>query len=237
MLINASLTFVMGALNQGTQQTKQEFANEIAAKLQAFFDDSAAGFQNGGPEPTSNVGPWLKNGTIWKFWNAATGSYSLSVENPGTQFPTAEATVNEADGEFLLCDGRQMFVTSYQALFNAIGYNYNLPADMSGVNPIDPTKFRIPDKRGRGSIGAGTGSGLTLRVQGTLYGEESHIMTVAEMPAHSHTVQGANNGTIAGQGFAVPGAVVASKTTSTVGGGDAFNTLSPFQADNWKIKT
>lgn len=236
MPIAAPITFVAGALTPSTSQTKQEYFNEMASKLQAFYDDSAAGFQNGGLEPTSNVGPWLKNGHIWKFWSVVTGSYSLSVLDPGVILWTGESAVDETEGEFYLCDGRQMIVTSDQGLFNAIGYNFNLPADMSGVNPIDPTKFRIPDLRGRMTIGAGTGTGLTNRVLGTLYGEENHLMTIAEMPAHTHNVSGAFASIIPGQGFAVPGAQAATQTTTSTGGSTAFNVLSPCQAANSKIK-
>lgn len=236
MPISAPLTFTMGALTPNTRQTKQEFANELAAKLQAFYDDSAAGFQNGGLEPTSDVGPWLKGGHIWKFWSAVTGSYSLSVLEAGVILPTGEAAVDETEGEFYLCDGRQVTVSGDQGLFNSIGYNFNLPADMSGVNPIDPSKFRIPSLRGRMPIGAGTGTGLTNRVLGTLYGAESLILSLSQMPAHNHTVQGCVSGIIPGQGFAVPGGQPATQTTSIVGGSDPVNTLGPCQAVNFKVK-
>lgn len=233
MPIQAPLTFVMGALTPGLQLTNQEFANEIAAKLQAFFDDSAAGFQNGGTEPTSNVGPWLRDGRYWRFWNPATGSYSLGIFNSGWQLASAESTIDETNGLWYECDGRQVTVAGDQALFNAIGYLYNLPADMSGVNPINPLLFRIPDKRGRMSIGVGTGAGLTARVQGTLYGEESHIQTVAELAAHTHTYTNVVVGIGTGGPAFVPVAVASSSVTGSTGGGTAFNILSPCQADRW----
>lgn len=236
MPIAAPLTFVAGGLTPNTSQTKQEFFNEMASKLQAFYDDSAAGFQNGGLEPTSNVGPWLKNGHIWKFWSAVTGSYSLSVLEPGVILPTAEVTVDETEGEFYLCDGRQVTVSGDQALFNAIGYNFNLPADMSGVNPIDPSKFRIPDQKGRMLIGAGTGTGLTNRVLGTLYGEESHLLTIAEMPSHNHTYTSVVVGLGTGGPVFVPAAIASAAVTGSTGGSSAFNILSPCQAVNFKIK-
>lgn len=223
----------MGALTPGLSQTPQEFANEIAAKLIGSVD--SVGFQNGGIEPTSDVGPWLQNGRYWRFWNPATASYSLGIFNPGWQFATAEVAIDETTGLIYKCDGRTVTVAGDQLLFNAIGYQYNLPADMSGVNPINPLVFRIPDKRGRGSIGAGAGSGLTNRIQGTLYGAESLILTIAQMPAHQHSVQGCVTGTIPGQGFAVPGGQPASVLTSIVGGADPVPTLGPSQADNWII--
>lgn len=233
MPIQAPLTFIMGALEAGTEQTKQEFANEIAAKLQAFFDDSAAGFQNGGAEPTSNVGPWLKDGRYWRFWNPATGSYSWGIFSPGWQLATAEASIDEVSGIVYKCDGRQVTVAGDQALFNAIGYSYNLPADMSGVNPINPLLFRIPDKRGRMSIGSGSGTGLTARVQGTLYGEESHTQTIAELVPHTHTEEGVVQSISTGGPAFVPADVGQQQNTGSTGGGQPFNILSPCQADQW----
>lgn len=225
----------MGALTPGLSLTPQEFANEIAARLMASIE--SLGFQNGGPEPSSDVGPWLKNGTTWKFWNAATGSYSLGIFQSGIILPTGEAAVVETDGEWLVCDGRQVNVTGYQSLFNSIGYGFNLPADMSGVTPVDPTKFRIPDGRGRTFIGQGTGTGLTLRTIGQLIGAETHVLTIAQLASHNHSVSGATGGTIPGQGFAVPGAVVSSQNTSSVGANEPHNNMQPSQVATWKIKT
>lgn len=45
----------------------------------------------------------------------------------------------------------------------------------------------IPDMRGRGPIGAGLGTGLTLRNLGDLLGDEAVALTVAQLAAHSHT--------------------------------------------------
>lgn len=40
---------------------------------------------------------------------------------------------------------------------------------------------------GRTIVGAGSGSGLTARSHGTVGGTETHVLTVAEMPSHSHS--------------------------------------------------
>jgi microcystin-dependent protein len=41
--------------------------------------------------------------------------------------------------------------------------------------------------RGRVNIGAGTGAGLTARTLGATGGTETHTLTTAEMPTHTHT--------------------------------------------------
>lgn len=44
----------------------------------------------------------------------------------------------------------------------------------------------LPDLRGRVTLGAGTGSGLTPRTLGASGGAETHTLTSSEMPVHSH---------------------------------------------------
>src|SRR4051812_9818380 len=53
-----------------------------------------------------------------------------------------------AGGGWLLADGRLIDRTTYLAFFTAVGHAYN-----GGVDP-GSNKVRLPDKRGRGSIGA-----------------------------------------------------------------------------------
>ncbi len=75
-------------------------------------------------------------------------------------------------------DGSLYAPSTYPALFAAIGYTYG----QSGVN------FRVPDSRGRTSIGAGVGSGLTNRVLGQTGGLENVTLNLAQTPSHSHGV-------------------------------------------------
>jgi microcystin-dependent protein len=49
------------------------------------------------------------------------------------------------------------------------------------------TTFNVPDRRGAGGIGSGTGSGLTARPLGQFVGEETHQLTTAELASHTHT--------------------------------------------------
>lgn len=52
----------------------------------------------------------------------------------------------------------------------------------------------IPDLSGRFVLGAGQGAGLTAREVGDLGGEESHILTLNEMPAYTHYTTFVDNG-------------------------------------------
>ena len=90
----------------------------------------------------------------------------------------------------MLCDGSSQSTATYPALFAAIGYTYG----GSGAT------FNLPDLRGRVIAGVdnmgGTaanrltsgGSGITGTTLGATGGAQSHTLTVAQMPAHSHTV-------------------------------------------------
>ena len=82
---------------------------------------------------------------------------------------------------FLLCDGSAVSRATYATLFAAIGTTWGA-GDGS-------TTFNVPDIRGRATIGAGTGTGLSARAVGTQnIGEETHVLTTAELAAHNHTI-------------------------------------------------
>ena len=94
-----------------------------------------------------------------------------------------------------------------------------------------------PDLRGRVPIGVGQGSDLTQRNLGDTGGEETHILSVDEMPTHTHNVDisFSNNGiNIAGTSdVAVPGGAT---STSTTGGDAGHNNMQPFVALNFIMK-
>ena len=61
----------------------------------------------------------------------------------------------------------------------------------------------LPDMRGRVTIGAGTGSGLTNRVLGASGGAETHTLTTAQMPSHTHTINHGHTATQAAHSHTV----------------------------------
>jgi microcystin-dependent protein len=90
---------------------------------------------------------------------------------------------------FLMCIGGTQLISAYPALYAVLGTTYGGDGSIT---------FGIPDKRGRVSIGAGQGTGLTNRTlgQGTgaAWGEETHVLLLAELASHSH-IQDAHNHT------------------------------------------
>lgn len=143
------------------------------------------------------------------------------------------SAVPAAQSGWLLCDGAAYSRTGYAQLFNAIGTAYGA-GDGS-------TTFNVPDFRGRAVVGAGTGGGLTARARGQTGGEETHLLTTAEMPSHNHApLSGQFLGTGASNPWSVGsggGSLSTQVTTANQGGGGAHNNMQPFAVANYFIKT
>jgi microcystin-dependent protein len=132
---------------------------------------------------------------------------------------------------WVIADGRLIDKTAYAEFFKRTGHIYN--------NGIDPgsNKVKIPDKRGRHSIGqinmgspAGAGANDNGHAQagygqalGLSYGEVSHALQTAEAAAHNHTLTdpGHNHGISDGghaHNYLEPSNSVAGNPPSPVGG-------------------
>lgn len=80
--------------------------------------------------------------------------------------------------EWLPCDGRELEIQKYAALFSLLGTAFG----------GDGTKtFKIPDLRGRTPVCMSFQSSATYR-QGDMGGVEKVVLTGAQVPAHSHSV-------------------------------------------------
>lgn len=115
------------------------------------------------------------------------------------------------------------------------------------------TTFNVPDFKGRASVGAGTGSGLTARYMGDKSGEETHLLTTGEMPSHTHVQNPHTHTSSIGVGSPSVGnnnyersnssnanLTSISSTTAvnqSTGGGGAHNNMQPFSVANKIIKT
>lgn len=78
------------------------------------------------------------------------------------------------------CDGSLLSIAANETLFSLIGTVYG----GDGVNT-----FALPDLRGRVSLSAGAGPGLSPYVLGQIGGTESVVLTSSQMPAHTHFLQ------------------------------------------------
>lgn len=88
---------------------------------------------------------------------------------------------NFAPRGWAFCDGQLLPISQNTALFSILGTTYGGDGR---------TTFGLPDLRGRVPIHEGTGAGLPGYYLGSRGGEYAHLLSVAEMPSHSHNVIG-----------------------------------------------
>ena len=81
---------------------------------------------------------------------------------------------NNAPQGWLLCDGSAINRTTYADLFAILGTNYG-----EGDNS---TTFNLPDMRGKVAVGLNTNGAFDAL--GKSVGEETHKLTINEMPSH-----------------------------------------------------
>ena len=139
--------------------------------------------------PGSSGNLLTSNGTTWQ----STAPAAASGTPTGALMPYAGSS---APTGYLLCDGSSVSSTTYLALHAVISNTYGGSAytGAAGLN------YTLPDLRGRLPMGAGSGVGLnssgtgapsgtaqTARTMGQWLGEETHLLTTAEMPSHNHT--------------------------------------------------
>lgn len=160
----------------------------------------------------------------------------------GAVLPFAGST---APGGWLLCYGQAISRTTYAALFAALGTTYGT-GDGS-------TTFGLPDLRGRIPGGkddmggtaanrltaAGLGVGISGATLGAAGGAETHALTIAQMPAHSHTISGAtaSSGTGSNDLRSSGSPAGATPTTASQGSGQAHPNAQPTLVLNYIIKT
>lgn len=99
----------------------------------------------------------------------------------------------------------------------------------------------LPKALGRALATYGTGSGLTARAMAVIAGEETHTLTIAEMPSHALTFNQAVVGSDSSIGVADTGGpyyrgTVLNSQTNSIGGDSAHNTIQPTLFLNVMIK-
>jgi microcystin-dependent protein len=128
-----------------------------------------------------NVGIGLTNPAYKLHVNGSINGYPI-YQNGFLLVPTGSIIsyiATAAPGGWLLCDGSAISRSTYSALFALIGTTYGAGDTIS--------TFNLPDMRGRVPVGYGTGAGLTPRGLGSTGGAETHVLSVTELPQHTHS--------------------------------------------------
>lgn len=242
-------------------------------------------FVTGSIAPTTDQGPWLKNGVEWYVWSSTDGGYvpqGLSGALPdilggGTELPE---TTNTSGAFFLAPEGIGSALYHWSgAGWSYVGGNLRGTTTLRPVSPVAYTKYLdttigvelyykpafgwvttsgvigdikfvqarsladavrynpgwdvLPELRGRTLAGAfGELNGLTSNAPGVTLGEESHTLTVDELPAHEHSPGSGtsfSNVATGGSQWGAGSGYTESQSleTAATGGDDPHNNMQP----------
>src|SRR5262245_1757809 len=212
-------------------------AEIVAAGLKSLY------FQDAAADPTV-VGQVRRNGTALRYHDG-TRVWDLQQFGitTGMMLPFPPRVLVPVPAGYLLCDGSLVSRTTYAALFAALGEVYGA-GDGS-------TTFALPNMGGRVPAGQDTLQAEFASI-GQVGGEKVHVLTEAELAAHTHGVTdpGHNHGYqtyINGGGGLSGGSGLARETFNTVasvtgisinstGSGAGHNNLQPYLTMRWIIK-
>lgn len=216
--------------NHATRSTAMATVLTVLAVFLPFSHESAEAVCTPLGTTTPNVG-LCKPGNGETGWTNAINDNWTLLDNrlvpPGAVMFYAAATPPNG---WYACDGTAKNRTTDAALFAVIGTTFGA-GDGS-------TTFNVPDARSRNVVAAGQGTGLTLRNLAATGGEETHALTIPEMPSHNHTVSGAmpsagavfqGSGTGGGGGSPAP-------SIGFTGGNGSHNVMDPFVVLTCMIK-
>jgi microcystin-dependent protein len=108
---------------------------------------------------------------------------------------------SKVPNDWLACNGQSVSISTYQLLYSVIGVTYG------GDNV---TSFNTPSLAGRVAIGQGQAPSQPTYTIGQPGGQESHTLSEAEMPTHSHALMSSS----ATADAATPGATLHLATAS-----------------------
>lgn len=89
------LNINMASLPVGFNGTPQEIGDAIAERMEITTQQLFALFSVGATAPTSDLGPWAKNGNRWYYWDNETGDYipfEITDEQRQSQTSVSEPT-------------------------------------------------------------------------------------------------------------------------------------------------
>ena len=199
------INFTVGAFPIGFRGNCQDYANALVERLTGTIQTTTVfQAQYGGPQPSTDVGPWWQNGTDLYVFDYGTGQYQpMEDQTPiGACILWAGAG---APARYLLCQGQNVSRAAYARLFQRIGTQWGA-GDGSNTFGLPPC--------GKYLIGSGYDgiSGNTYN-NGTTGGAGSFIMVCQQLPelyvlGYSHKGAASGNSAYAGPSNPIDGDLI-----------------------------
>lgn len=216
--------------------------------IATFTGDSGSGGQPGlvpAPPAGSAAANYalLANGTFGAISAFTTGDVKITIK---TVADAGWVMMNDGTIGSATSGGTTRANADCQALFELLWSNVsNSYCPVSGGRGASAAAdwsanktIQLPLALGRALAVAGAGSGLTSYALGQTTGENTHTLTQAEMPSHSHSVGSGGGskgvGTWCGPTCALP--VGVGETTGAAGGSGAHNNMQPTSFLNVMLK-
>lgn len=194
--------------------------NDYAADANGgTYDQGQLTASEGGGQPHNIIQPSITKRSTVKS-TAASGSQNDAGIKPGTSIEGWWATVPAG---YLLEDGSAVSRTTYADLFAVIGTTFG-----AGNGS---TTFNLPDSRGRVAVHLNP-LDSEFAALGQKFGSKTHVMTLAELPYHSHAQYvTANSGCCAirrdYKSDTNGGVYAQNMSTGGAGGNAPFNIIQP----------
>jgi microcystin-dependent protein len=185
-------------------------------------------------------------GDVATFYSEGSGNWRCTSYQHATASFVPAGAVMEYSGTtepagWLFCYGQAISRTTYARLFAAISTTHGT-GDGS-------TTFNVPDRRGRVAAGkdnmggtsanrlTGLSGGVDGDTLGAVGGAESHTLTIAQMPAHTHPTTHQNQPSYQGGAVNAESDNAGADVTGSTGGDGAHNNVQPTIIQNFIIKT
>jgi len=141
------------------------------------------------------------------------------------------------------CDGQILPISQNPVLFSLLGTVFGGDGELT---------FALPDLRGRAAMHSGEGQGLSSRALGEAGGAEEVVLTLSEIPTHTHVLRASvepgdtrvpgpsmalsvSTGALAYAGGSPPLASMAAEAFASAGSGLPHTNLQPYLALNFCI--